>query len=128
MPPNSDSVPLIASYYFGSMLIISLATAATVLSLNTYKKGDNGKPVPKLIQRIFFDIIAKFLFITIECNRNLIFSVNEAFPNTKYQNFLQKLSKPHFLPGECENKSKEMISSLKENKNFFQLKISILTK
>ena len=65
MPPNSDSVPLIACYYFGSMFIISLATAGTVLTLNIHKKGNEGKPVSELVQKIFFGFIAKVLFINI---------------------------------------------------------------
>ena len=60
-----------AKYYFGSMLIISLATAATVLTLNIAKKGYEDEPVPQLIQKIFFDFIAKVVFITIKSDRRI---------------------------------------------------------
>lgn len=52
------------------MLIISLATAGTVLTLNTYKKGDDDEPVPELLQKIFFDIIARIFFMKVKVNRN----------------------------------------------------------
>lgn len=51
------------------MLIISLATASTVLTLNTYKKGDDGEPVPEWLQRVFFDVIARILFMRVKVNR-----------------------------------------------------------
>lgn len=51
------------------MLIISLATASTVLTLNTYKKGDDGEPVPEILQRVFFDVIARLLFLRVKVNR-----------------------------------------------------------
>ncbi len=50
------------------MLIISLATACTVLTLNLSKRGDEGNQVPKILQFIFFDIIAKVLFINLKSN------------------------------------------------------------
>lgn len=53
------------------MLIISLATASTVLTLNTFKKGDDGEPVPEVWQKIFFDVVAKILFLNVKVNRNL---------------------------------------------------------
>lgn len=65
---NVHIIPL-ASYYFGSMFIISLATASTVLTLNTYKKGDDGEPMPEILQRIFFDIVAKILFMRVKVSR-----------------------------------------------------------
>jgi hypothetical protein len=87
MPPNSDSVPLIgklnldfisinplefyifilsqASFYFGSMLVISLATAGTVFTLHIHKQGDYRRPLPKLIKTIFFNWIAKLFFLKI---------------------------------------------------------------
>jgi hypothetical protein len=71
MPPNSDNVPLIAIYYFGSMLIISLATAGTVLSLNILKKGDLGEPVSRIVQIIFFEFFARLLFIKIKVTKEL---------------------------------------------------------
>lgn len=83
MPPNSDSVPIIAIYYFGSMLIISLATAGTVLTLNIFKKGDGDEPVPEIIQTIFFKFIARILFIKISLNNDLDSSVKKIYTNLK---------------------------------------------
>ena len=65
MPPNSDTVPLIASFYFGSMLIISLATACTVITLHVHKQGDYRKPMPDILKKIFFEFIAKIFCIKI---------------------------------------------------------------
>jgi len=50
------------------MLIISLATACTVLTLNLSKRGDEGDQVPKIVQFIFFDVIARVLFINVKSN------------------------------------------------------------
>jgi hypothetical protein len=55
-----------AIYYFGSMLIISIATACTVITMHIYKQGSYGKPVPAIIKRIFFDFISKIFFIKLE--------------------------------------------------------------
>lgn len=90
MPPNSDSVPLLgtitclnylitveyiyyqlAIYYLSSMLIISLATAENVLSLNILKRGDMGEPLSKHLQFIFFGFFARLLMINIKVNRNI---------------------------------------------------------
>jgi cation transporter family protein len=93
MPPNSDSVPLIAIYYFSSMLMISLATVAAVFTINVCRKGDEEKPVPELLRKIFFDIIAKLLFVKInKDNRDLNLTVKEAFPdeNNNHSNMTKK--------------------------------------
>ena len=47
------------------MFIIALATAGTVLTLNIYQMGENGKPVPDLLQKVFFKFIARVLFISV---------------------------------------------------------------
>lgn len=52
------------------MLIISLATASAVLTSNTFKKGEDGEPVPEILQKIFFDIIARILFIRVKIDRS----------------------------------------------------------
>jgi nicotinic acetylcholine receptor len=83
MPPNSDSVPVIAIYYFNSMLMISLATVAAVFTINVCRKGEEEVPVPEWLKIIFFDILAKLLFIKIKANRNLNQSVKEAFSDNK---------------------------------------------
>ncbi len=81
MPPNSDSVPIIAIYYFSSMLMISLATVAAVFTINLCRKGEEQEPVPEWLKIIFFDIIAKILLIKIKADRSLYLSVKEAFPD-----------------------------------------------
>ena len=48
------------------MLIISIATACTVITMHIYKQGSYGKPVPAIIKRIFFDFISKLFFIKLE--------------------------------------------------------------
>lgn len=73
----------LAIYYFGSMLIISLATAGTVLTLNIFKKGDGDEPVPEIIQTIFFKFIARILFIKISLNNDLDSSVKKIYTNLK---------------------------------------------
>ena len=65
MPPNSDSVPLIALFYLGSMLIISLATTGTVITLHIHKRGDYRKPMSKISKIIFFKCIARIFCIEI---------------------------------------------------------------
>lgn len=87
MPPNSDSVPLIAAYYFGSMLIISLATASTVFTLNIFKRGDDEEPVPNWLQKVFFDIVARILFIKLKADRSLTMSVKEMLNESKKKFF-----------------------------------------
>ena len=67
------------TYYFGSMLVISLATAGTVFTLNIYKSGDKEEPVPLIIQQIFFNIFARVLFINIKVNNNLKLSLADYF-------------------------------------------------
>lgn len=66
MPPTSDVVPLIALYYGVTIAIVSSATAMTVLTLNIHHKGARGIEVPQLVKRIFFQIIAKILFIKLD--------------------------------------------------------------
>lgn len=65
------------------MLIISLATAGTVLTLNIFKRGDGDEPVPEIIQTIFFNFIAKILFIKISLNNDLDSSVKKIYMNLK---------------------------------------------
>jgi hypothetical protein len=65
------------------MLIISLATAGTVLTLNVFKRGEGDEPVPPIIQKIFFDFIARILFINLNLNRELDSSVKNIYTNLK---------------------------------------------
>ena len=50
------------------MLIISLATAGTVLTLNIHNKGNGDEPVPQIIQTIFFGYFSKLLLIYTDTN------------------------------------------------------------
>ena len=65
------------------MLIISLATAGTVLTLNIFKRGEGDDPVPPIIQTIFFDYLARILFINIKLNQDLDSSMKQVFGNLK---------------------------------------------
>ena len=54
-------------YYFSSIIIVSIATAMSVASLNLYHRGKHHPhPVPKWIVRLFFIIIPKLLFMNID--------------------------------------------------------------
>ncbi|UJR27280.1 hypothetical protein I4U23_008575 [Adineta vaga] len=71
MPPNSESLPLIGIYYFSAIIIVSIATAMSVASLNLYHYGKTYRhPVPKWTARLFFIIIPKLLFMNIELPMN----------------------------------------------------------
>lgn len=93
MPPNSDSLPLIGIfddafcsnqiefnvmcffagvYYFSAIIIVSIATAMSVASLNLYHYGKHhARPVPKWIAQLFFTIIQKLLFMNIDYTDNI---------------------------------------------------------
>ena len=124
------------------MLIISLATAGTVFTLNIYKRGDDEEPVPRLVQKIFFNIVAKMLFIRIKVNKELDSSIKEIFGYLKSYHIsssiekfihggnskLLKLNKNYSVANEKESFLVKTISSdLKENKrakktNIFEIK------
>jgi hypothetical protein len=54
-------------YYFSAIIIVSIATAMSVASLNIYHHGKHhARPVPKWIARLFFIIIPKLLFMKID--------------------------------------------------------------
>lgn len=113
MPPNSDSVPLIASYYFGSMFIISLATAGTVLSLNIHKKGNEGIPVSRVVQKLFFGVIAKILLINVDLritkHKSKIAPLRSKFNSTLSNNSRKKkeLDVESLILTQTKSKSKE---------------------
>ncbi|CAG5131903.1 unnamed protein product, partial [Candidula unifasciata] len=66
MPPTSDVLPLIGIYYGMTIFIVSFATAMTVFTLNVHHKGSSGKPVPLIIKRICFDVLAKMFCMKID--------------------------------------------------------------
>jgi hypothetical protein len=74
------------------MLVISLATASTVLTLKVFSKGDEEVQVTAFIQRIFFDIIAQVSEKSNEVTfkqKNLIHSSD----NSKHKNLITKKKK-----------------------------------
>ena len=79
------------------MLIISLATAGTVFTLNTFKKGEEEEPVPEYLQKIFFDFVARILFMKVKVNRNIKLSVSDVFPKkiSNHLQFFAEKSKPN---------------------------------
>lgn len=68
------------------MLVTSLATAGTVFTLNIYKSGDKEVPVPMIIQKIFFDVIAKILLINIKRSKSLKLMMHEYAIKKQKQN------------------------------------------
>lgn len=106
------------------MLIISLATGATVITLNVHKRGDNGEPVPYVIQKIFFDFIARILCLKIKVNRKIDMNAFDAFP--KYKQLYQKLNEKHKSLFNTNSNSKELLfdsvnllsTVIDENKEF----------
>ena len=88
-----------AAYYFVTMLIISLVTTCTVFTSNISRYGENEKPVPPCIQKLFFDKIAKIFLMNITYDKNVVMSVKNFFTvnnlNQK-NNFVDKFLKPAF--------------------------------
>ncbi|KAH9503287.1 Ligand-gated ion channel 4 [Bulinus truncatus] len=66
MPPTSDVLPLIGIYYGMTIFIVSFATAMTVLTLNIHHKGTSGRPVPMLIKKIWFEMLAKMFCMRVD--------------------------------------------------------------
>jgi len=55
---------MLGLYYGVTIVIVSLATAMTVLTLNIHHKGEHGVPVPRLIQNVcFHQQLARVLFL-----------------------------------------------------------------
>jgi hypothetical protein len=60
-------VYLCAGLYFGiNIVIVSLATAMTVLTLNIHNQGFMGQRVPHYVRRFCFGVLAKILCVTID--------------------------------------------------------------
>ncbi|KAI8789411.1 neuronal acetylcholine receptor subunit alpha-10 [Biomphalaria glabrata] len=66
MPPTSDVLPLIGIYYGMTIFIVSFATAMTVLTLNIHHKGNSGRPVPGVIKKIWFELLAKMFCMRVD--------------------------------------------------------------
>lgn len=65
------------------MLIISLATAGTVLTLNIYNRSNGDDSVPILVQRIFFGFVAKLLCMDVELKPDIEASVRDMYATLK---------------------------------------------
>ncbi|KAK0070532.1 neuronal acetylcholine receptor subunit alpha-10, partial [Biomphalaria pfeifferi] len=66
MPPTSEDLPLVGLYYGITMTIVSCATGMTVFVLNIHHKGARGREVPRLLKCIFFGVISRILFISLD--------------------------------------------------------------
>ncbi|PAV79781.1 hypothetical protein WR25_11116 isoform C [Diploscapter pachys] len=63
MPPTSEALPLIGTYYGITIVIVALSTAMSVFTLNIHHSGDHGEQVPPFLQIFAFKILSKVLFI-----------------------------------------------------------------
>lgn len=61
LPPSSDNFPIIGSYFASSMVLVSLSLMQTVLVINVFYRGTNGRKVPKWLRKICFQYLARFL-------------------------------------------------------------------
>ncbi|KAK3788274.1 hypothetical protein RRG08_027008 [Elysia crispata] len=66
MPPTSDNLPLVGLFYGITIAIVSSATGMTVFVLNIHHKGQRGREVPRLVKKIFFGIVARLMFLTLD--------------------------------------------------------------
>lgn len=56
----------VVGLYFGiNIVIVSLATAMTVITLNIHNQGHMGQRVPSYIRRICFELLAKVLCVSV---------------------------------------------------------------
>lgn len=47
MPPSSDNFPIIGTYFAASMVLVSLSCFLTIIILNVFYRGRNGRRVPR---------------------------------------------------------------------------------
>ncbi|XP_061185601.1 neuronal acetylcholine receptor subunit alpha-10-like [Saccostrea echinata] len=66
MPPTSNVLPLIGIYYGITIIIVSLATAMTVFTLNIHHKGHRGYPISPVLKKIFFGVFAKLMCVKMD--------------------------------------------------------------
>ncbi|CAI2349584.1 unnamed protein product [Caenorhabditis sp. 36 PRJEB53466] len=66
MPPTSEALPLIGIYYGVTIMLVALATAMTVFTVNIHHNGVHGYPVPPFLQIFAFRYLSKILFVRIE--------------------------------------------------------------
>ena len=103
------------------MLVTSLATAGTVFTLNIYKSGEKEVPVPLMIQKIFFDVIAKILLINIKRSKSLKLMMHEYA--TKKQKQSQDISKNYYkkINNDQLLKDHECTKQLNTNEDYIQM-------
>lgn len=53
-------------YYGMTIFIVSFATAMTVLTLNIHHKGSRGYPVPMIVKKVCFELLAKMFCMTVD--------------------------------------------------------------
>ncbi|CAI5446146.1 unnamed protein product [Caenorhabditis angaria] len=66
MPPTAEALPLIGIYYGVTIMLVALATAMTVFTVNIHHNGVHGYPVPPFLQIFAFRYLSKILFVRIE--------------------------------------------------------------
>ncbi|TKR57608.1 hypothetical protein L596_030288 [Steinernema carpocapsae] len=79
MPPTSEALPLIGIYYGVTIFIVSLATAMTVFTLNVHHNGVHGRPVPELVQKIAFQVVARALCLKVETYHSITNHVHHLY-------------------------------------------------
>ncbi|WAQ98008.1 ACHA9-like protein [Mya arenaria] len=63
LPPSSDDFPIIGSYFASSMVLVSLSLLQTVVVLNVFYRGTNGRRVPRWAKVVFHQYIGRVLCI-----------------------------------------------------------------
>ncbi|XP_060555514.1 neuronal acetylcholine receptor subunit alpha-10-like isoform X2 [Ruditapes philippinarum] len=63
LPPSSDNFPIIGSYFASSMVLVSLSLLQTVLVINVFYRGTNGRKVPTWARKLCYQYLARFLCI-----------------------------------------------------------------
>ncbi|XP_053405083.1 neuronal acetylcholine receptor subunit alpha-10-like [Mercenaria mercenaria] len=63
LPPSSDNFPVIGTYFATSMAFVSASLVQTVIVLNVFYRGSNGRTVPSWARIIFFHCIGTMLCV-----------------------------------------------------------------
>lgn len=66
MPPTASDFPLIATYYFIMIMVVSLSTAMSVFSLNLHHRGTYGQEIPRWVRSLFFGKLARLFHICVD--------------------------------------------------------------
>lgn len=124
MPATSDTVPLIGMYYGALISIISVATVLSVLNLHIDDKGNHGKPVPLLVKKIFFGVLA--VPVAVDIDREMMETPNKMvtgeifFNNMSYEREVDDTNEkpvangeiPHFALREVPTLGSELTDTL----------------